>query len=69
MPIPPKITFRLGALTEPLEAYCTANDVSPSEAARQAIAKMLGEKVPNMAVGNPMFVPKKKAKKGKRTGG
>lgn len=51
--IPQKITFRLGDLAGPLGEYCDARGVTPSDAVRLAVAKMLGVKPPEMIPGNP----------------
>lgn len=53
MPIPEKITFRLGHLAEPLGQWCDKHQIKPSEAARRAVASMLGAEAPEMQVGNP----------------
>lgn len=53
MPIPEKLTLRLGDLRQPLEAWCDNNDQTPSEATRIAIAAMLGVDAPEMPPGNP----------------
>ena len=51
--IPEKITFRLGHLAGPLGEWCDKHQIKPSEAARQAVAAMLGVDAPEMQVGNP----------------
>jgi hypothetical protein len=48
-----RITFRLGPLAGPMADYCKKHGVTPSEAIRQALAKMLRVKVPEMRPGNP----------------
>jgi hypothetical protein len=48
-----RITFRLGPLAGPMADYCQKHGVTPSEAIRQALAKMLLVKVPKMPPGNP----------------
>ena len=51
--IPEKITFRLCHLAGPLGEWCDKHQIKPSEAARQAVAAMLGVDAPEMPVGNP----------------
>lgn len=51
--IPEKITFRLGHLAGPLGEWCDKHQIKPSEAARRAVAAMLGVDAPEMPVGNP----------------
>jgi hypothetical protein len=48
-----RITFRLGPLAGPMADYCKKHGVTPSEATRLALAKMLRVKVPEMPPGNP----------------
>jgi hypothetical protein len=48
-----RITFRLGPLAEPLAAYCEKHGITPSDAIRLSLAKMLRVKVPKMPPGNP----------------
>jgi hypothetical protein len=48
-----RITFRLGPLAEPLAAYCEKHCITPSDAIRMALAKLLSAKVPKMPPGNP----------------
>jgi hypothetical protein len=50
---PDRITFRLGPLAGPMAEYCKKHGVTPSEAIRMALAKMLRVKVPKMPPGNP----------------
>jgi hypothetical protein len=50
---PDRITFRLGPLAGPMSDYCKKHGVTPSEATRLALAKMLRVKVPQMPPGNP----------------
>lgn len=57
--IPEKLTVRLGALREPLAAYCAEHDLAPSQAVREAVAAMLGEDEPDMKPGNPTFVKRR----------
>jgi hypothetical protein len=58
-----RITFRPGPLAAPLAAYCERHGTTPSEAARTAIAKMLGVAPPEMPEGNPFFRKKKRRRK------
>lgn len=51
--IPEKITFRLGDLAGPLGKHCDEHGVTPSDAVREAVAKMLGVDAPTMVSGNP----------------
>jgi len=55
-----RITFRPGDLAEPLTAYCEQHGVTPSEATRLALAKMLKVEPPQMPEGNPAFRVKRK---------
>lgn len=48
-----RISLRLGPLAGPLRAWCDKHGKTPSEAARVAIAKMLGTKPPPMIEGRP----------------
>lgn len=51
--IPPRITFVVGPLAKPLEAWCEQHGATPSQAIRAALAKMLRVEVPHMPEGNP----------------
>lgn len=48
-----RVTFRLGPLAEPLAAYCEKHGITPSDAIRIAVAKLLRVAAPNMPLGNP----------------
>lgn len=48
-----RLTLRLGPLADPLRAYAEDNGISPSEAIRVAIARLLGEPVPQLQIGDP----------------
>jgi hypothetical protein len=48
-----RITFRLGPLLEPLAAYCEKHGISPSDAIRLALSRMLRVEAPEMTPGNP----------------
>jgi len=48
-----RITFRLGSLLEPLAAYCEKHGITPSEAIRLALSRMLQVEAPEMTPGNP----------------
>ena len=48
-----RVSFRLGDLSEPLAAWCESTGQTKSEAARQALASMLGVDAPVMQSGNP----------------
>jgi hypothetical protein len=67
MPIPEKLTVRLGDLRQPLEAWCTEHGQSPSNAARQAIATLLGVEPPEIIHGN-MDIAKHSAEGGRAKG-
>jgi hypothetical protein len=67
MPIPEKLTVRLGDLRQPLEAWCTEHQQKPSEALRAAVATMLGVEPPEMVHGN-MDIAKHAAEGGRAKG-
>jgi len=48
-----RVSFRLGPLAGPLEAYCENHGTTPSEAIRLAVSRLLRVKAPEMPVGNP----------------
>jgi len=48
-----RITFRLGSLLKPLAAYCEKNGITPSEAIRLALARLMRVEAPEMPPGNP----------------
>ena len=48
-----RLTFRLGPLAEPLAAYCEKHGITPSDAIRLAVAKLLRVAAPDMPMGNP----------------
>jgi hypothetical protein len=50
-----KITFRPGSLAATLEQWCDKHSVTPSEAIRTALSRMLRVKKPHMRPGNPEF--------------
>ena len=58
-----RITIRLGDLAARLAAYCERHGVTPSEATRIALAKMLKVEPPRMPEGNPDFRAKRAAKR------
>lgn len=43
-----RITFRLGDLAEPLATHCQSHGQRPSDVARLALAKYLGQPVPTL---------------------
>jgi hypothetical protein len=51
--IPPRITFVVGPLAEPLSQWCEAHGCTPSEAIRKAVARLLHVEEPEMPQGNP----------------
>lgn len=62
--VPDRITFRVGDLRTRLAKWCEANNATPSEAVRIALADMLGRKQPPvMKRGNPNFGKKEKPDK------
>jgi hypothetical protein len=48
-----RITFRLGPLAGPMADYCKKHSITPSEATRLAVAKLLRVAAPEMPMGNP----------------
>ena len=56
-----RVTFRLGPLAEPLEAYCKKHDTTPSDAIRLAVAKLLRVAAPEMPMGNPAIAEQAEA--------
>jgi hypothetical protein len=48
-----RITFRLGPLAGPLAAYCEKHGITPSDAIRLAVSRLLRVKAPEMPPGNP----------------
>jgi len=48
-----RITFRLGSLLGPLAAYCEKHGITPSEAIRLALSRLLRVEEPEMTPGNP----------------
>jgi len=52
-----RMAFRPGALAGPLEAFCKEHNISPSNAIRIALSRMLGVEEPTFTVGNPEFGP------------
>jgi hypothetical protein len=48
-----RITFRPGDLAAPLLAYCEKHGITPSEAIRKAVARLLHVEAPEMPQGNP----------------
>ena len=48
-----RITFRLGSLLKPLAAYCEKHGITPSEAIRLAVSRLLRVEAPEMTPGNP----------------
>jgi hypothetical protein len=48
-----RITFRLGSLAGPMAAYCEKHEITPSEAIRKAVARLLHVEPPEMPQGNP----------------
>jgi hypothetical protein len=48
-----RITFRLGPLAGPMAAYCEKHGITPSEAIRLAVARLLRVDAPTMTPGNP----------------
>jgi hypothetical protein len=48
-----RITFRLGPLAGPMAAYCERHGITPSEAIRKAVARLLHVEAPEMPQGNP----------------
>lgn len=58
-----RITFRPGDLSVPLAAYCERHGLTPSEATRIALAKMLKVEPPQMPKGNPAFRAKRKKRR------
>ena len=65
--IPPRITFVVGPLAEPLSQWCERHGRTPSEAIRAALSAMLRVEEPVMPEGNPAFrAQKKRAKRATR---
>ena len=56
-----RLTIRLGPLAAPLEVWCQQHDCSPSEAARRAVAEMLGVDAPSMPIGDVSIGERAKA--------
>lgn len=48
-----KLTIRLGPLAGPLAERCERTGETPSEVVRKALARLLGEPLPEMPEGNP----------------
>jgi hypothetical protein len=48
-----RITFRLGPLAGPMAAYCEKHRITPSEAIRLALSRLLRVEAPEMTPGNP----------------
>lgn len=48
-----RFTFRPGPLSGPLLAYCEKHGITPSEAIRKAVARLLHVEAPEMPQGNP----------------
>lgn len=47
------MSFRPGALAGPIEDYCEANECTPSDLIRRAIARLLKVDEPDMPRGDP----------------
>ena len=61
--IPPRITFVVGPLAEPLSHWCERHGRTPSEAVRVALSVMLRVAEPVMTEGNPAFRSQNKRSK------
>jgi len=48
-----RLTFRLGPLAGPMAAYCEKHRITPSDAIRLALSRMLRVEAPEMTPGNP----------------
>jgi hypothetical protein len=48
-----RITLRLGPLAGPMAAYCEQHGITPSEAIRLALSRLLRVEAPEMPPGNP----------------
>lgn len=53
MTLPDRLTLRLGSLAQPLDAWCSQHECTPSDAVRRALARMLDVDVPKMPIGDP----------------
>ena len=51
-----RLSIRLGDLSDPLSLYCEVHELTESEAARIAIAKLLKVEAPLLEAGNPDWI-------------